>query len=100
MSAPKKLKPAEIKKKLAKLDGWDINAGETQLSKTFPFGSFMLGLAFTAKIAVHAEVMEHHPDLELSYGKVKVKLSTHDVKGLTNADFELAERIDGIKQRI
>ena len=56
-----------------------------------------MGLAFVAKVAVHAEVMNHHPDIELSYGKVKVKLSTHDAKGLTTLDFELAKRIDGIQ---
>ena len=93
----KKLRESDIEKKLSKVSEWNLNTKQTELSKTFPFVSFMHGFAFIAKIAVHAEVMGHHPDLELSYGKVKVKLTTHDVKGLTNADFELAKKIDGFK---
>lgn len=96
-TTPKKLANADIEKKLLKISGWNTNAKQTELSKTFLFPSFIVGLSFVAKIAVHAEILEHHPDIELSYGKVKVKLSTHDVKGLTKADFELAKRIDGLK---
>ena len=93
----KKLRESDIEKKLLKISDWNLNTKQTELSKTFPFASFMHGFAFVAKIAVHAEVMGHHPDIELSFSKVKVKLSTHDVKGLTNADFELAKKIDGLK---
>jgi 4a-hydroxytetrahydrobiopterin dehydratase len=93
----KKLKTADIDKKLKSISDWTVNTGGTQLSKAFTFNSFVYGLAFIAKIAVHAEILNHHPDIELSYGKVKVKLTTHDVKGLTQADFELAKRIDNLK---
>jgi len=92
------LKEKDVKKKLAAISGWAPNKRHTELSKTFAFPSFITGLAFVAKITVHAEVINHHPDIELSYGKVKVKLSTHEVKGLTGKDFELAERIDRLNQ--
>ena len=75
---------------------WSVNSAGTQISRTFVMGSFVSGLAFVAKIAVHAEVLEHHPDIELTYSRVKVKLSTHDAKGLTALDFDLAKRIDEI----
>lgn len=94
---PKKLSPKEIAKRLQSLSTWEVNRKGTQLYKTFPSLSFINGLAFVAKIAVHAEVMQHHPDIELSYGKIRVKLSTHDAKGLTKADFELAKKIDAIR---
>jgi 4a-hydroxytetrahydrobiopterin dehydratase len=94
---PKKLKDTEIKSKFLKISEWNLNPKQTELSKSFEFGSFVNGLAFVAKVAVHAEIMGHHPDIELTYSKVKVKLSTHDVKGLTNADFELAKKIDGLR---
>lgn len=93
----KKLLEKDIDKRLLKISEWNITAKRTELSKTFEFQSFMHGFAFVAKIAVHAEVMGHHPDIELSYGKVKVKLSTHDIKGLSSADFDLAKKIDGLR---
>ena len=93
----KKLSAADIGKKLKKISEWVLNSKQTELSKTFTFSNFVNGLAFVAKITVHAEVMGHHPDIELSYGKVKVILSTHDAKGLTNDDFELAKKIDNLR---
>ncbi len=93
----KKLASTDIKKRLKKLPEWSVNTKETELSRSFTFRDFIHGLAFIAKISVHAEILGHHPDIELSFSKVKVKLSTHDVKGLTKVDFELAQRIDDLK---
>ncbi len=87
----------EVEKNLKALSGWKINPKYTVLTKEFAFPSFIAGLAYIAKIAVHAEVFAHHPDIELSYGSVKVKLTTHDAKGLTAKDFELAGRIDALR---
>ncbi len=95
-TTPKKLKQSDIEKKLKKLPEWNVNTKVTEISRTFPLRSFITGLSFIAKIAVHAELMNHHPDIELSYGSVKVRISTHDIKGLSNLDFELAEKIDKI----
>lgn len=92
----KKLSGTDVTKKLLKISGWTVNAKETELSKIFEEPNFVSGLAFVAKIAVHAEVLGHHPTIELSYKKVKVRLSTHDVKGLTRLDFDLATRIDNL----
>ncbi len=92
----KSLTQKQIEKKLLGLSGWEVNKKWTVIEKEFQTSSFVAGLAFVAKIAVHAEVMGHHPDILLSYGKVNVKLSTHDVEGLTNDDFELARRIENV----
>jgi 4a-hydroxytetrahydrobiopterin dehydratase len=92
----KTLTESQILKKLASISGWMTNKKQTELVKTYTCGSFVDGLALVARIAVHAELMNHHPTIELSYGKVKVTLTTHDVKGLTSKDFELAERIDRV----
>ncbi len=97
MKKQPQFKKKEIDKKLKDLSEWKLNPKYTMLSKSFKFPSFIAGLAFIAKITVHAEVLEHHPDIELSYGEVKVKLTTHDADGLTKKDFELAKRIDGLK---
>lgn len=97
MRTTRLLTEADIDKKLKAISAWELNKKKTELSKTFEFPSFITGLAFIAKVTVHAEVMEHHPVIELSYGKVKVKLTTHDAKGLTTADFELARKIDNLR---
>ena len=89
----------ELEKRFKALTTWELNKKNTQLTKTFQTNTFIAGLAFVAKIAVHAEVLGHHPDIELSYNAVKVKLSTHDLKGLTRDDFELAKRIDNLTLR-
>ncbi len=96
-SAPRKIKDSDIDKKLSKLLAWNINTKRTEISKTFTFPSFVHAFSFVAKIIVHSEVLHHHPVVELSYGKVKVKLTTTEAKGLTNSDFELAKKIDNLK---
>ncbi len=90
----KVLTEAQILKKLASISGWMTNKKQTELSKEFNSDSFVDGLSLIARITVHAELLNHHPTIELSYKKVKVTLTTHDAKGLTLKDFELAERID------
>lgn len=95
-SKPKVLAKKDISKALRALSEWKTNSKETELSRVFDFPSFITAFTFVAKVAVHAEVANHHPDIELSYGRVKIILTTHDAKGLTKADFELAKRIDTI----
>ena len=94
---PKPLNKKDVDKHLRLISEWAVNSKGTILSRTLLLPSFISALAFVAKIAVHAEVLQHHPDIELSYGKVKIKLTTHDAKGLTKADFELAKRIDNLR---
>ncbi len=95
----KALSESQILKKLASISGWMTNKKQTELSKVFHTDSFVDGLSLVARITVHAELLNHHPTIELTYGKVKVSLTTHDVKGLTAKDFELATRIDSISNQ-
>lgn len=88
----------ELQSLLKKYPDWSVNKRETELSRTFTFSDYIAGLVFIARIAVHAEMLNHHPDIEFSYGKVKVKLSTHSFKGLTKVDAALLERIDALVQ--
>lgn len=97
MTAIKKLTAKDIEKHIALLDCWTLNARKTEISKLFATTSFISALAFVARITVHAEVLGHHPVIELSHSKVKVRLSTEDVKALTKLDFDLAKKIDGLK---
>lgn len=90
----KPLTETQILKKLAGISQWMINKKQTELSKDFITESFVDGLALIARITVHAELLNHHPTIELSYTRVRVVLTTHDAKGLTTKDFELATRVD------
>lgn len=76
------------------MSAWDINAKCSEITRTFKTTSFVTGLSLVARIAVYAEIINHHPIIELHADKVKVRLSTNSAKGLTKLDFELAKRID------
>lgn len=67
---------------------------ELSLERTFKFKNFALALEFVNKVAVIAEAEGHHPDIDLSYGRVKIKLITHKINGLSRNDFILAAKID------
>jgi 4a-hydroxytetrahydrobiopterin dehydratase len=61
--------------------------------------AFSDGVRLVGEIAVLADASEHHPDVELSYGKVRFSLTTHDAGGLTELDFGLARHIDSHLER-
>jgi 4a-hydroxytetrahydrobiopterin dehydratase len=84
----------EIEAKLAELDGWE-RRGEA-IVKAFGRGDFVGSVRFVDSLVAPAEEMGHHPDLEISWDTVTVKISTHSEGGLTAVDFELAAKIDAL----
>lgn len=76
-------------------DGWRI-VNEHHLEKAFKFPDFRTALDFTNKIGELAERQNHHPDIELAWGKVKLTLWTHTINGLTESDFIFAAKIDAM----
>ena len=72
---------------------WDVE-GEHHISRTFKFPNFLTALAFVNRVGDLAEREAHHPDIHLSWGKVKAELWTHKVGGLTDSDFILAAKSD------
>lgn len=78
------------------VEGWTVVDGH-HLDKTFPFPDFAQALAFTNTIGEIAEAEGHHPDLHLSWGKVRVEIWTHKIDGLTESDFVLAAKIDAAR---
>lgn len=84
-----------IKQQLHDLNDWQL-VEEKILSKTFKFKNFKEALAFTNQVGELAEEKHHHPEIMLTWGKVTVAITTHDVNGLTKKDFELAGLIDEI----
>jgi 4a-hydroxytetrahydrobiopterin dehydratase len=84
----------EIESRLAELDGWS-REGDT-ITKSFKNEDFVGSVKFVDALVEPAEDMGHHPDLSLSWDEVTVSITNHAAGGLTEADFELAKRIDGI----
>jgi len=86
------------------LDGHDIETALLEdwrlmfsaLHARFETGDFATGLALVNQIGAAAEEMDHHPDLELSYPRVDVRLTSHDVGGVTRRDIDLARRISDL----
>ena len=72
---------------------WQVIDGH-HLRKEYAFPDFKSALEFVNKIAVLAEEQGHHPDIELTWGKVVVKLFTHKINGLFDSDFILAAHIE------
>lgn len=70
------------------------NDNNNKLTKTFSFADFQTALAFVNKVGELAERANHHPDIELSWGKVVIHLSTHSAGGITDKDQQLAKEID------
>jgi 4a-hydroxytetrahydrobiopterin dehydratase len=84
----------EIESRLADLDGWSRDGDA--ISKSFKNGDFVGSVRFVDALVEPAEEMGHHPDLTLSWDDVTVSITNHAAGGLTEADFELAKRIDTI----
>lgn len=79
---------------LKELGGWRL-AGR-RIVRVVRYEGFMPGVELLNEIAKIAEEMDHHPDVTISYGRMRISLTTHDAKGLTELDFKLAGRIEEV----
>ena len=82
---------AELLRKLG--NNWAV-INEHHLEKEFTFKNFREALAFTNKVGELAEAQGHHPDIGLSWGRVKITIWTHKIDGLTESDLIMAAKID------
>jgi 4a-hydroxytetrahydrobiopterin dehydratase len=88
------LSDQEIEERLGGMEGWSRESDT--ITKTFSNGDFVGSVKFVDSLVEPAEGMNHHPDLELSWDKVKVTITNHAQGGLTENDFELAAKIDAL----
>jgi 4a-hydroxytetrahydrobiopterin dehydratase len=91
-----KLTDAELGTALKGLAGWSAEGGA--IVKTFKFGKFADGIAFVQRVAKAADAMDHHPDIDIRYTKIRVALSTHDAGGITGMDTKLAGEINRLER--
>jgi 4a-hydroxytetrahydrobiopterin dehydratase len=81
---------------IALLPGWEFTAGGGEIRKQFRFPDFVRALAFVNALGWIAENENHHPDLELGWGRCLVRFSTHDVGGLSMNDFICAAKTEAL----
>ena len=86
----------EIKSNLSSLSSWAQE--EKQIAKEFQFKDFAEALSFVNKLGSEAEKVNHHPDIFIhSWNKVRITISTHSEGGITEKDFQLAQKIEELK---
>ncbi|HKF78390.1 MAG TPA: 4a-hydroxytetrahydrobiopterin dehydratase [Candidatus Dormibacteraeota bacterium] len=84
---------------LAQVPGWTIEEaeGHSQLVRAYRFRDFVTAVDFVNRIVPVAEAEGHHPDLLVTWGRVRVQLWTHAAGGLTENDFVMAAQIDQLQ---
>jgi len=75
--------------------GWMVVDGQ-RLEKEFKFKDFREALDFTNAVGALAEGQNHHPDILLSWGKVRITVWTHTIDGLSEGDFILAAKVESL----
>jgi 4a-hydroxytetrahydrobiopterin dehydratase len=81
----------DFSKKFEEIDGWEKTSdGRDAFVKIFKFSDFKQAFSFMTCVALKAEQNNHHPEWENVYNKVKITLTTHDVGGISQLDYDLA----------
>ena len=89
-----RLTDAEREAALARLPEWSLRADGLAICRTFRFTDFAEAFGFMARVAIHAEKADHHPEWFNVYNRVDVTLTTHDADGLSLRDVAMAEAMD------
>ena len=84
--------PEELEGLLKKLPEWDLE--NNSIVRMMEFDEFMEAIDFVNAVAEIAEEAGHHPDIDIRWCTITVRLTTHDVGGLTEADLDVAKKID------
>jgi 4a-hydroxytetrahydrobiopterin dehydratase len=94
----RRLDEEEVSRQLAQLPGWtgDVDA----LRRSYSFPDFPTAIAAVDEIAVLAEDMDHHPDIDIRWRTLHLLLSTHSAGGTTQLDVELAHQIHEAATRL
>ena len=87
-----KLSDAQVEQALKSLPGWSRDGDF--LTKEFKFRAFLAGIRFVDAVALIAESQEHHPDIQVVWTTVTLKIQTHDEGGITKWDVSLAKEIE------
>ncbi len=86
------LEEEELENALKKCPEWESE--KNYITRTIEFEEFMEGIDFVNNCGEIADEAQHHPEIAIKFTKVTLKLTSHDVGGVTDSDIELAQRID------
>ena len=94
----RKATEAEIQKAVAELGSWTVESGK--LHREYRFRDFVEAFGFMAQVALLSERSSHHPEWSNVYNRVVVDLTTHEARGITQNDLDLAREMEKIAARI
>jgi 4a-hydroxytetrahydrobiopterin dehydratase len=83
---------SEVRSRLVALEGWERS--RDVIERQYTFATFMAGIEFVNRLARAADELDHHPDIDIRYTRVKLALTTHSAGGITDLDFQMASRAD------
>ncbi len=98
MTRPQKLSDDDVTKWTQAHAGWERKGNA--LVRAYKFKDFGDALSFVVRIGLFAEKHDHHPDVELAWGKAQLLWTTHDAGGITKKDLDLATMIEGIAKKL
>ena len=90
----KALTKEAINKELLNVEDWCFK--DNAIEKKWVFKDFNQALGFVVQVGLLAEKRNHHPELWNVYNKITIRLNTHDAKGVTEKDFDLAKAINDL----
>lgn len=92
------LTATEIVTRLASAPGWQLSGdgADIAIQKTYDFANYYETISFVNAVAFVANAQDHHPELSVLYNRCVVRFNTHEVKGVSETDFECASQIDAL----
>ena len=90
------LTPEERAAALDRLGEWDVDDARDGITRQFIFADFSEAFAFMTRVALLAEVQDHHPEWSNVWNRVDILLTTHDAGGLSQRDIRMATAIDAL----
>ncbi|MCM2295230.1 4a-hydroxytetrahydrobiopterin dehydratase [Rhodoferax sp.] len=96
------LTATEVVTRLAKLEGWNLDGdgAAVVIQKTFCFADYAQTMLFVNAVAWVAQARHHHPELIVQFDRCLVRYCTHDVAGLSQADFDCAAAVDALPDAV
>jgi 4a-hydroxytetrahydrobiopterin dehydratase len=89
------LRGTELRELSRQIPGWEV-VDEHHLKREFRFKNFREALDFVNRVGKLAEEQAHHPDIDFGWGRATIKIFTHKIDGLTESDFILAAKVEGL----
>ncbi len=94
-----RLTEEQIDQKLGDLDNWERES-EKWIIGVYKFSEYLTGVGFVNEAAKYAESKQHHPLIQIDYKKVTLKMSSWQLKGLSDLDFEMAAHFNELYRQL